>query len=296
MVPDVPGEVATTDEESSALGGRALDSIGVRSDFQQSNDEMLWRLNQSGPDFNATDFEVLFARWKQTGDPQLRERLILMHRNMVTFLARRFVDRGELFEDVMQVGLLGLINALDAFDPARGLKFSTFAIPTISGEIRRYFRDKASTMRVPRRLQELYLFLQNHVEELTQSLDRSPTYAEIAASLHLEVEEVVEALELGSVLDPHSVDEPAFGDPEGATIGESIGTFDPDLRAYEENSELLAALEKLEPRQRQVLELAYFNGHSQVEIARRLGVSQMHVSRLMRRSLADLRRFLDEGV
>ena len=243
-------------------------------------------------DYN--DFDTLFAQWKETGDPKLRERLIFMHRNLVTYLARKFVDRGELFEDVIQIGMVGLINALDNFDPSRGYKFSTFAIPTISGEIRRYFRDKVAGMRVPRRLQELYLTLQSHVETLTHRLNRAPTYVEIAQSLQIEVEEVVEALELGSALEPSSLDDFMFSDSESGSVADSVGAPDPQLQAYEEHAALQAALEKLTAKERRVLEMTYFDGFSQAEVARRLGVSQMHISRLLRRALSQLRQLLEE--
>lgn len=243
---------------------------------------------------NVEDFEAIFLQWKATGDPRLRERLILMHRSMVAFLARRFVERGELFEDIMQVGMLGLIYALDGYDINRGMKFSTFAIPTISGEIRRYFRDKVSGMRVPRQLQELHGVLQSRIEELTQQLDRTPTYAEIAFSLKIEVEEVVEAMELGAAIDPISIDE-RIGGEDGASVADSIGAPDPQLRAYEEHAILQTALEKLPEKERQILEMAYFDGHSQAEIARRLKVSQMHISRLLRRSLGELKQLLEDS-
>lgn len=245
-------------------------------------------------DEDYAEFERVFIEWKATGDPRLRERLILMNRSMVMFLARRFMDRGELFEDVLQVGMLGLIYALDGYNLERGVKFSTFAIPTISGEIRRYFRDKVSGMRVPRGLQELHATLQTRIEELTQQLDRSPTYAEIAFSLKIEVEQVVEAMELGSAIDPLSIDDRFYGE-ESATIAESIGAPDPQLHAYEEHATLQAALEKLPEQERRVLEMNYFDGHSQAEIARRLNVSQMHISRLLRRSLAQLKELLEDS-
>ena len=244
------------------------------------------------PDTYA-DFDALFALWKAHGDPQLRERLILSQRSLVTYLARRFMDRGEMFEDVMQIGMVGLINALDGFDPSRGVKFSTFAIPTISGEIRRYFRDKVWGIRVPRRMQELYGSIQSHIDALTQKLDRSPTYAEIAASMQIAVEEVVETMELGNALDPQSLDDHVFGE-EGTALTDTIGGLDPDLEAYEEHAALQMALSRLTPKERSVLEMAYFQGFSQAEIARRMGVSQMHISRLLRRSLTQLRHLLED--
>ena len=272
-----------SDEIASANPDYQNTALGERNDNRYEN-----------RDEDYAEFERVFVEWKATGDPRLRERLILMNRSMVIFLARRFMDRGELFEDVLQVGMLGLIYALDGYNLERGVKFSTFAIPTISGEIRRYFRDKVSGMRVPRGLQELHSQLQTRIEELTQQLDRSPTYAEIAFSLKIEVEQVVEAMELGSAIDPLSIDDRFYGE-ESATIAESIGAPDPQLHAYEEHAALQAALEKLPAQERRVLEMNFFEGHSQAEIARRLNVSQMHISRLLRRSLAQLKELLEDA-
>ena len=241
------------------------------------------------------DFDRLFLEWKRTGDPQLRDRLILMHRHLVSYLARRFTDRGEMFEDITQQGLIGLINALDHFDPKRGVRFATFATPTIIGEIRRYFRDKTWSVRVPRRLQELHQVINRKIEGLTQELDRSPTYAEIARSLNIEVEQVVEALEMTYALEPASLDEPSSGsDDEGAPISDVIGSEDPSFEHWNEYHELQSALEQLPERQRIVLKLAYFEGYSQAEIAREIKVSPMHVSRLQRRALSQLRELMEE--
>ena len=298
-------DVAGENREIYANGQLSLaqlpsNELALSSDFSDeatiddlATDEIAHPDSSAGSEDYA-EFERVFVQWKATGDPRLRERLILMNRSMVMFLARRFMDRGELFEDVLQVGMLGLIYALDGYDLERGVKFSTFAIPTISGEIRRYFRDKVSGMRVPRGLQELHSALQAKIEELTQQLDRSPTYAEIAFSLKIEVEQVVEAMELGSAIDPLSIDDRFYGE-ESATIAESIGAPDPQLHAYEEHAALQAALEKLPAQERRVLEMNFFEGHSQAEIARRLHVSQMHISRLLRRSLAQLKELLEDS-
>ncbi len=242
---------------------------------------------------DAANFDALFSQWKASGDPQIRERLILSQRSMVIYLARRFMDRGELFEDVMQIGMVGLINALDGFDASRGIRFSTFAIPSISGEIRRYFRDKVWGIRVPRRMQELYILIQNRLDEMTQKLDRSPTYAEIALELGVEVEEIVETMEMGSALDPQSLDDQLHGE-DGTSLADTLGGLDPDLQAYEEHASLQMALARLTEKERRVLEMAYFDGHSQTDIARKLGVSQMHISRLLRRALGELRHLLEE--
>ena len=243
------------------------------------------------------EFDTLFTQWRDTGDPSLRERLILMNRNLVSFIARKFLDRGEMSEDIMQQGLIGLINALDNFDPSRGTRFATFATPTIMGEIRRYLRDKTWTMRVPRRLQELHVSINHRVELLTQQLDRSPTYAEIARSLGVEVEEVIEALEMPHAMEPMSIDEAlpnARGD-SGATISDQIGAEDADLESWNDHAILQAALEKLPTRERQVLQLVYFQEHTQLEIARLLKISQMNVSRIQRRALARLRELMNSN-
>jgi RNA polymerase sigma-B factor len=240
------------------------------------------------------EFERLFAEWQATGDPRIRDRLILMHRNLVTYLARRFTDRGEMYEDIIQQGLIGLINALDHFDPSRGVRFATFATPTIVGEIRRYFRDKTWSVRVPRRLQELHQVINRKIESLTQELDRSPTYAEIARALNVEVEQVVEALEMTYAIEPASLDEPASTEEGSAPISDQIGANDPNLEKWNDFAELQSALEKLPERQQTVLKLAYFEGYSQAEIARQIKVSPMHVSRLQRRALAQLREFLED--
>ena len=298
--PDFPAALPATPESPAAnylgLGEEADEGTEESGELEDEEPELESvappKLDAKEEDY--AEFERVFVQWKQTNDPRLRERLILMNRSMVMFLARRFADRGELFEDVLQVGMLGLIYALDGYNLERGVKFSTFAIPTISGEIRRYFRDKVSGMRVPRGLQELHATLQVRIEELTQQLDRSPTYAEIAFSLKIEVEQVVEAMELGAAIEPISIDDRFYGE-ESATIAESIGAPDPQLHAYEEHAALQAALEKLPAQERRVLELSFFEGHSQAEIARRMNVSQMHISRLLRRSLAQLKQLLEES-
>lgn len=291
----MPGSHSPTENgatQSSDLAPRDAQDKAPRVTVASGLPNLLSVRAESSADLH-TDFDVLFAAWKKSGDPQLRDRLILSQRNLVNYLARRFMDRGEMFEDVIQVGMVGLINALDGFDPSRGVRFSTFAIPTISGEIRRYFRDKVGSMRVPRRMQELYIAIQGRIEELTQKLDRSPTYSEIAFSLQIEVEEVVETLELGNALDPQSLDETIYGDDE-ATLSDTIGAPDPDMHAYEEHAALQMAMSRLSEKERRVLEMAYFDGFSQADIARRMGVSQMHISRLLRRALAELRQLLEE--
>ena len=252
--------------------------------------------NEGAKDIAHREFEEVFAKWRQTGDPQLRERLILMNRSLVSFIARRFNERGEMSEDIIQQGLIGLINALDNFDPARGVRFATFATPTIMGEIRRYFRDRSWSLRVPRRLQELNHAISVRIDVLTQEIGRSPTYAEIARSLNLQIEEIVEALEMTATVDPLSIDdEVSFSGGESAgSIGDQIGVSDANLENADDHAILQNALAQLSERERQVLQLAYFEEYSQIEIARQMNVSQMFVSRLLRRALATLRELMGE--
>ncbi len=182
------------------------------------------------------EFEEVFARWKATDDPELgealRHQLILMYRNLVVSLARRFLERGEMFDDLVQQGIIGLIYALDHFDPARGVRFTTFATPAILGEIRRYFRDKSWCIRVPRRMQELHQIINRRMDQLTQQYNRAPTYAEIANALNLSEEDVIEVIEMSHSVDPMSLDEqtPTETGNYQATLGETLGETDLELQ------------------------------------------------------------------
>ncbi len=253
---------------------------------------------ESGNAMRQVEFERLFRQWRATGDSRLRDRLILMNRSLVAYLARRFSERGEVSEDLMQQGLIGLINALDNFDIERGARFVTFATPSILGEMRRYLRDCNWGIHIPRRLHDLYSIVNARIETLTQQLDRSPTYLEIARSLDLEVEEVIEVLELTHAAEPVSIDDMAAGNENGAvgaSVGDQIGVLDNDLENLDNHASLRTALDNLEPRERQVLELIYFQGHSQVVVGRQLKVSQMNISRLQRRALSNLRELMSKG-
>lgn len=293
-------EVETFDEVDELLEAstpEADDDDDEPVAYQPGLTASAWRVEQreDAASLRQSEFDRLFNEWRTTQDPQLRERLILMNRNLVSYLARKFLDRGELSEDIIQQGLIGLINALDHFDPARGVRFATFATPTIMGEIRRYFRDKTWGIRVPRRLQELNQVINAKIEDLTQELDRSPSYPEIARALGLQVEEVVEALEMVHALEPMSIEEEVFfGSDDSATVvGDQLGANDPHLEGWNEHAALGAALEKLPENERTVLQLAYFEELSQTEIARRMQVSQMYISRLQRKALSHLRELLN---
>lgn len=302
---DVTDENDALDEGDAVLPleeVEAAEILGEESDDDTvSSPRSANMLSSSNEDAYATttagtqrhlEFDRLFREWRSTGDPKLRERLILMNRGLVAFVARKFIDRGEMHEDLMQQGLIGLINALDHFDPKLGARFVTFATPTIMGEMHRYLRDKTWALRVPRRLHELNHLVNQRIETLTQQLDRSPTYLEIARSLGVELEEVIEALEMMHAVEPISIDEMASRDDESAPLSEQLGMLDPDLENWNEHASLQIALEKLEPRERRVLEMVYFQGHSQLEVARALNVSQMNISRMQRRALNNLREFM----
>lgn len=196
-------------------------------------------------------------------------------------------------DDIVQQGMIGLIYALDHFNPRRGVRFVTFAAPTIIGEIRRYFRDRSRSVRVPRRVQELHQIILSKIELLTQEFNRSPTYREIADSLDMRVEEVIEVLESGRALDPVSLDEPQRDD-EQVSLAERIGEIDPVLEQTQEYADLSEALGRLSEKHRQVLFSAYFDNKSQAEIAAEMKVSQMHISRLLRAALKELRKELEE--
>jgi len=228
---------------------------------------------------------VAFARDR---DAASREQLVAAHLGLAEYLARRFANRGEPLDDLVQVASLGLIKAVDRFDPERGVEFSTYATHTIVGELKRHFRDKGWAIRAPRRMQELYLRLGKVVGTLGQELGRSPTIAELAAEVKVSEEEVLEALEAGQAYRSTSLDAPA-GNEEGETLGTRLGDEDPSLENAESRATLSPLLAQLAPRERLILHLRFFEGLTQSEIATRLGISQMHVSRLLARSVAQLR-------
>jgi RNA polymerase sigma-B factor len=235
------------------------------------------------------ELDERFAEYRRTGDRRLRDELVEAHVPLAQFLARRFSHRGETHEDLVQVALLGLLKAVDRFDPGRGLQFSTFATPTIVGEIKRHFRDRGWAMRVPRRVQELHLHLARVVGALSQELGRSPTVAEIAAQVGGSEEEVLEAMEAGGMYRLASLDGPAATGEEGGDLVSMIGDADPEFDRIEHQVELTSLLAELPEREQTIVYLRFFRGLTQSEIAATVGISQMHVSRLLARSLELLR-------
>jgi RNA polymerase sigma-B factor len=223
---------------------------------------------------------------------ELRDELVRTHLPLVEYLARRFAGRGEPLEDLVQVGTIGLLKAIDRFDTERGVEFSTYATPTIAGEIKRHFRDKGWSVRVPRRLQELKLTLTRATADLTQSLGRAPTVAELAGHLELSEEEVIEGLESAQAYSTISLDANEGEEGEGAAVVDPLGALDDALEGVEDRESLKPLLEALPPREKRILMLRFFAGMTQSQIAAELDISQMHVSRLLAKTLVQLREGL----
>ena len=230
------------------------------------------------------------------GDPRrqrARDALVEQHLPLVEHLARRFRNRGEPYDDLVQVATIGLIKSVDRFDLDRGVEFSTYATPTIVGEIKRHFRDKGWAVRVPRRLQELRLSLASATSELSQKQGRAPTVSELAAHLKITDEEVLEGLESANAYSTLSLDagDSGSGD-EPMPVSETLGVEDEGLEGVEYRESLKPMLEQLPPREKKILMLRFFKNMTQSEIAAEIGISQMHVSRLLARTLAQLREGL----
>ena len=222
---------------------------------------------------------------------QARDELVTLHLPLVHYLARRFRDRGEPLEDLVQVGTIGLIKAVDRFEPERGLELSTYATPTIVGEIKRHFRDKGWAIRVPRRLQELRISLGRATAELSQKSGRAPTVAELAQHLGISEDDVIEGLEGAQAYSAQSLDAQlgGDGDDDGPHLADRLGGEDPDLEGVEWRESLKPLLAALPSRERRILALRFFHGMTQSQIAEEVGLSQMHVSRLLAKSLTTLR-------
>jgi RNA polymerase sigma-B factor len=220
-------------------------------------------------------------------DANAREELILLHSPLARYLARRFQGRGEPLEDLTQVAMIGLLKAIDRFDPTREIRFTTYATATIVGELKRHFRDKAWSVRVPRRLQETALRVSRVVGELSQELGRSPTVGEVAARTELSDEEVIEGLDAVQAYSAQSLDAPS--DEDGTSSADRLGAEDDALETMEGWASVAPALRALEARERRILYLRFYQGQTQTQIADSLGISQMHVSRLLARTLRRLR-------
>jgi RNA polymerase sigma-B factor len=234
-----------------------------------------------------------FEAFADTRDASLRDQLIEAHLGLAEYLARRFANRGEPLDDLVQVASLGLVKAVERFDPARGLEFTTFATPTIVGELKRHFRDKGWAVRVPRRVQELHLRVTRVIDDLATELGRSPTVQEIAVRAGTTEDEVTEAVDAGSAYRSASLDAGRSDDDETPGLLGQLGQIDPEMASAERRAALGPLISELPEREQVMLYLRFYEGMTQSEIAKHLGISQMHVSRLLSRSLQQLRELAE---
>jgi RNA polymerase sigma-B factor len=238
----------------------------------------------------AQEDRRLLVRYRQDGDPVAREQLVARFLPLARQLARRYQRGGEQLDDLVQVASLGLLKAIDRFDPERETAFSSFAVPTILGELKRHFRDKGWSVRVPRDLQELAVKVDRVADEMSRELGRAPTPGEIAERTGSTLEQVLEAREASAAYRAVSLDRPrAEEDDEGETYAEAVGVDDPGFRIAEASATIDRLMRVLSDREREVLRLRFEEDLTQSEIGDRVGVSQMHVSRLIRQSIARLR-------
>jgi RNA polymerase sigma-B factor len=244
----------------------------------------------SGERVDDAVVQELFERLATDG-PSAKEQIVVLFQPLTEYLARRFAGRGEALEDLIQVANLGLLGAIDRFDRSREVQFSTYAAATIVGELKRHFRDKGWTIRVPRRLQELGLRINRSLPTISQELGRSPTVAELATRLEVDEEEVVDAMEAAQAYSTTSLDAPINDD--GGTALDAMGELDPAMERLDEWASIAPAIRDLPARERRVLYLRFFSGLTQSEIADEIGVSQMHVSRILAQTLRMLRSSID---
>src|SRR3954468_14259171 len=259
----------------SEPGAKPLSDLGARPDV-------------------VPDAELL-RRYHELGDVDARQKLIERHVEFVRRLARRYARRGEQLDDLTQVGCVGLIKAIDRFDGSFGANLTTYAAPNILGEIKRHFRDRGWSVRVPREIQELNVKLTRVIDELTTKLGRSPSVIELAQATGASAEHVLEALESSSAYSALSLSEGPDPDEEGGGPMETLGQDDEGYEQSEQRITLATGIQRLPARERAILHLRFFEGLTQSEIADRVGISQMHVSRLIRNSLDRMRRELEAG-
>jgi len=236
--------------------------------------------------------QELLRRVHEDRDMRARDQLAEEMLPLARALASRYAGRGEPLDDLEQVATVGLINAVDRFEPDRGVDFLSFAVPTIMGEVRRHFRDTGWSVRVPRRLKELHLSLSQGSAVLSQRLGRAPMPTELAEHLNLDVEEVREGLVAGNAYQALSVDKPVHDDAEALSLADTMGEPDHEMAMVENHEALQPLLQELPKRERAILVMRFFGGLTQTQIADRVGISQMHVSRLLSQTLAKLREGL----
>ena len=238
---------------------------------------------------------MLLRELRETNDPALREKLIEAHLGLVEYLARRFAGRGEPLDDLIQVATIGLVKAVDRFDPDREVEFSTYATPTIVGELKRHFRDKRWQVRVHRTSQENMLAVRDVRAALTQQLRRSPADHEVAEEAGISIEELREAEHAEMAFRPYYLDAPVSAEEEATTFGELLGGDDPGIEHTINSDALWRHWSTLPQRQQRILAMRFYGNMTQAEIGHRLGISQMHVSRLLDAALTQLRDRLSGG-
>lgn len=277
-------------DEKAAQEGAATGSAAEASAARRR----LRRASKGKPAWDKERTRELFRRYKEEGDEEAREQLIVSHVNLVRYIAAKFKNRGEPLDDLIQVGTIGLIKAIDRFDPSRGLEFTTYATPTIMGEIKRHFRDKGWTIRVPRRLQELSAKVNSATDELTARLQRSPSIEEVAEYLGTTADEVLEAMESSSAYS--SVPLEAQGgneDDDAPSVIDRYASVDGDLEASDDRMVLEEVIGEFPEADQQAIRMRFIDGMTQVEIAKRLGISQVQVSRMLRRALRRIQDKID---
>ncbi len=273
----------------------ANEAVQASAEEQKAARRAARRASRGTPAWDKDRTRKLFAQYKETNDPEVRDQLIMSHLNLVRFLASKFKNRGEPLDDLIQVGTIGLIKAIDRFEPDRGLEFTTYATPTIMGEIKRHFRDKGWSVRVPRRLQELSAKINQVTDDLTKELQRSPSIEEIAQRLETTVEEVLEAMESSSAYSSVPLEggsSGADGDETPSIIDQYV-TEDEDLAGSDDRIVLEEAIRDFSPREQEIIRMRFVEGLTQVEIAEKLDISQVQVSRLLRRTLKRIQEKID---
>lgn len=238
-----------------------------------------------------------FEEYRRTGDREVRNRIVVAHRHIADYYVRRYERRGVHHDDLLQVSLLSIVRAAERFDPARGVEFSTFAGRTIEGELKRFFRDRTWSIRPPRRVQELHLALRRAQEEMAQTLGRSPTVRELARHCEVSQDDVLEALEASGAHQAASLDRARTTeeDDTGGSLGDRVLVADEGGFDQVDRRDLIhGLLADLPERDRQIIEMRFFENMTQPEIAERVGVSQSYLSRVLRRTLLDLREQLTE--
>ena len=289
----VRGELEATEGEDVGLR-RILDTLVDRVELTPREGGEWVKLTkavEAQRRVTSIDDRTLLRRYHEDGDLAAREQLIEQYMSLVRSLARRYSYRGEQLDDLVQIGAIGLIKAIDRFDLERGVELTTYATPNIIGEIKRHFRDKGWSVRVPRGLQELNVQLSKLIEEQTVELGRSPTISELAKVAGAEEELVVEALESGRAYSSVSLSTGGGGQDDEGELDplESLGAEEPQYEVSEDRAVLAPGFRVLDERERKILHLRFFKGLTQSQIAQQVGISQMHVSRLIRRALEKIR-------